>query len=256
MSTPLISPGALISQSWKAFRSTWKETFNVSVWFLLPPALTIVGALLARSMPGGGLLFSILNLIGVIIAIHTSLRLMQFVLHKDLGQSTTNITKNILVPWKIFFSYLWIGLLLGLAVLGGTILFVLPGIWLGIAFSMASFFLLEDGIRSTQALAHSMALVKGRWWGTFGRLLSAGIVFGLLVLVTAVILSFILGLIGGFGNLSLMMGNSDLPYGMMVTENPLTLGLRLGLQGIIQIIFAPLIIIWQVKLFHSLKDSR
>jgi hypothetical protein len=56
------------------------------------------------------------------------------------------------------------GLLVGL----GTILLVIPGIYLYVAFAVAVPVLLVEGANPAAALGRSRQLVKGRWWGTLG----------------------------------------------------------------------------------------
>ncbi len=64
-----------------------------------------------------------------------------------------------------------ITVLVTLGLVGGLLLFVLPGIWLGVLWSLAVPVLVVEGKRSTGALRRSSALVRGRWWSTFGALL-------------------------------------------------------------------------------------
>jgi hypothetical protein len=56
------------------------------------------------------------------------------------------------------------GIFVGLA----TILFVIPGIYLYVAFSVAVPVLLVEGAGPVRALGRSRELVRGRWWGTLG----------------------------------------------------------------------------------------
>ena len=50
----------------------------------------------------------------------------------------------------------------------GAIAMLLPGIWLYIAWAFALPVLLVEGLRGPAALRRSYALVRGRWWRTFG----------------------------------------------------------------------------------------
>ena len=83
-------------------------------------------------------------------------------------------------------SLIWLGFLmtagLGLAALA----FVVPAIWLGVAWSIAFPVLIAEGQKGTGALRRAFHLVRGRWWPTFGALLLAfmfeffvGLVIGL-----------------------------------------------------------------------------
>ncbi|HEV2775234.1 MAG TPA: glycerophosphoryl diester phosphodiesterase membrane domain-containing protein [Solirubrobacteraceae bacterium] len=52
-------------------------------------------------------------------------------------------------------------------VMVGAIAFLLPGIWLYIAWAFALPALLIEGLRGPEALRRSYGLVQGRWWRTF-----------------------------------------------------------------------------------------
>lgn len=70
----------------------------------------------------------------------------------------------------------WLMLLVVLGVVAGVIACILPGVWLGIAWSVALPVLLVEGVGGTEALKRSMGLVKDRWWATFGRLFVAYVI--------------------------------------------------------------------------------
>ena len=70
-------------------------------------------------------------------------------------------------------SILWITILAGLGVVLGAVACFLPGIWLAISWSIAVPVLLMEGARGSRALGRSFALVKGRWWPTFGAIVLA-----------------------------------------------------------------------------------
>ena len=66
-----------------------------------------------------------------------------------------------------------------LAIILGFILLIIPGIYLSVRLYLAAQAAVVDDRSPGDALRRSAELVKGRWWQTFGRLLLAGIVFGL-----------------------------------------------------------------------------
>lgn len=66
-----------------------------------------------------------------------------------------------------------------LAIIVGFLLLIVPGIYLMVRLYLAAQAAVVDGQTPTGALNRSAELVKGRWWQTLGRLLLAGIVFGL-----------------------------------------------------------------------------
>jgi hypothetical protein len=75
------------------------------------------------------------------------------------------------------FALARVGGLLGVSLLGafGLVLallaFIVPAIWLGVAWSVAVPALLLERLGPAAALSRSFALVRGRWWASFGVLL-------------------------------------------------------------------------------------
>jgi hypothetical protein len=83
-------------------------------------------------------------------------------------------------------SVLLVSVLVGLATLGGLILFILPGIWIGVRLAVSVEALVVEGRRGTQAMGRSWELVGGHWWHAFGALVVAGLLTGVLnELITA-----------------------------------------------------------------------
>ncbi|MDA8393175.1 MAG: glycerophosphoryl diester phosphodiesterase membrane domain-containing protein [Actinomycetota bacterium] len=85
---------------------------------------------------------------------------------------------------------LWIGIEALVLVSIGLVLFVLPGIWLAVALSVAIPVLMLEGTKGRRALRRSRKLVKGRWWPTLATLAAA-------LLLQAVIGAMVGGIIGG-----------------------------------------------------------
>jgi hypothetical protein len=68
------------------------------------------------------------------------------------------------------------GILYGLAVAGGTVLLILPGIYLAISLVFSGFPIVLDRLGPLQGLRESHRLVKGSWWRTATLLTIAVIV--------------------------------------------------------------------------------
>lgn len=85
------------------------------------------------------------------------------------------------------FKYLLISLILGLIVLAGSILFIIPAIIFGVWFSFAKFLVLDKNVGIREALRTSKEMVKGRFWKVLGR----SFVFGLFTFIVSLVLSLI-----------------------------------------------------------------
>jgi hypothetical protein len=81
---------------------------------------------------------------------------------------------------------LLVSVLVGLATVGGLILFIIPGIYIGVRLAVSIEALVVEGRRGTQAMGRSWELVGGHWWHAFATLLVAALLTGLVnALITA-----------------------------------------------------------------------
>jgi hypothetical protein len=89
-------------------------------------------------------------------------------------------------------SVLLVSVLVGLATIGGLILsvgssgflilfvlFVIPGIYVGVRLAVSIQALVVEGRRGTEAMGRSWGLVGGHWWHAFGTLLVAWLLIGI-----------------------------------------------------------------------------
>jgi uncharacterized membrane protein len=77
-----------------------------------------------------------------------------------------------------FWSVLLVSVLVGLAIIGGLILFIIPGIYIGVRLAVSIEALVVEGRRGTEAMGRSWELVGGHWWHAFGTLVVAGLLTG------------------------------------------------------------------------------
>src|SRR3954454_12782162 len=83
-------------------------------------------------------------------------------------------------------SVLLVSFLAGLATLAGLILFVIPGIYIGVRLAVSIEALVVEGRPGTQSMTRSWALIGGHWWHAFATLLVAGLLTGVVnALITA-----------------------------------------------------------------------
>jgi hypothetical protein len=76
-------------------------------------------------------------------------------------------------------SVLLVSVLVGLAIIGGLILFVIPGIYVGVRLCVSIEALVVEGRRGTEAMGRSWSLVGGHWWHAFFTLLVAALLTGI-----------------------------------------------------------------------------
>jgi len=71
-----------------------------------------------------------------------------------------------------------VSVLVGLAVIGGLILFIIPGIYIGVRLAVSIQALVVEGKRGTEAMRRSWDLVGGHWWHAAFTLLVAALITG------------------------------------------------------------------------------
>ncbi len=73
-----------------------------------------------------------------------------------------------------------------LIVMVGLILLIIPGIWLYVLFALATPALVLERGRVFSSLGRSRLLVRGSWWRTFGILLLAAIIAGIISMIISI----------------------------------------------------------------------
>ena len=76
-------------------------------------------------------------------------------------------------------SVLLVSVLVGLATIGGLILFIIPGIYIGFRLCVSIEALVVEGRRGTEAMGRSWGLVGGHWWHAFGTVVVGGLLTGI-----------------------------------------------------------------------------
>jgi len=94
---------------------------------------------------------------------------------------------------RFFWPMVWVSILTMLALLGGFVLAVIPGIWLAIAFTFMNYTLILEGKKGMTALAASHEYVRGYWWAVTGRFL----LLVLLAFVGGIVVGVPFAIIGG-----------------------------------------------------------
>lgn len=257
--TPLISISDLMYDSWNFFKKDWKTIVKRNAWSI--PVMIVYLAFYITGIFSGRMWIVLLGLVLLEIgSILVRVYAMRYILIQDssAGQATKDKT---LV--QLFWPALLISIISGLSILGGSLLFILPGIWIRIASSFALFAYLEEGTTGINALGGSMELVKGRWWKTLWRFLVPNLVFqiiigliSLAIFIVPIVIAAISGAAvatsfseGGSGGIS----GASIPLliiaGILfIVALLVNFFLSLAGTGLMQIV--------QTKLFHSLKASR
>lgn len=153
------------------------------------------------------------------------------VLYQSIADESRMPIKSILSRgYKIFGPVLGASLLSGLAVIGGLILLIIPGLIFMVWFSFSSQVVLYENLSWTRALSRSHDLVRGRFWPVVGYLLFP--------VAVVILLSVMDGALSGA-----FKGSS------------LSLLLSL-LSALVNVIFSIVISLYQFLLYKQLASSK
>ena len=92
-----------------------------------------------------------------------------------------------------FASVLWVSFLAFLGIFLAFFAFIVPAIYLAVAWSVAVPVLLGENLRGRRALGRSRALVRGRWWACCGVLVLAVVLAAIVALAFRVLIDAIVG---------------------------------------------------------------
>lgn len=208
----LSSPTDLLKEAWNFYKTRLSTFIGIT---LIPIAgmiiltMTIVAVLVGsgffktyipeRSFVSGInpllIIIFITSFIGIIILQLWSQAALLFAI-KD-SKENIGIKESYRRGWHKIGSIFWVGLLSGIIVMGGYLLFIIPGIIFGIWFSIASMIVVVEGLGGMTAILKSKSYVSGYWWEVFWRLLFLGLILGGIGLIFGLpgwIINFIAGL--------------------------------------------------------------
>ncbi len=181
--------GTLFANSWKRFEEKFATTVAI---FVAPVVLVALTQLLfLQKTPIGDVLGGVLEIVAIIVSI-----LASYALVSAFGKNT-GFAASYQTGVKVFWSGVWITILVCLAVFGGFIMLIIPGIMLAFQLSFTSYALILDDKRGMAALAQSRAYVTGYWWAFVGRSLLLILVFLIAELVIIAPLTVLLGGVAG-----------------------------------------------------------
>ena len=220
----LPSPMTLLSEAWQLYRLKWKIFLKILIvpilllfllFIVFSISIFIIG-FLGYLLPGlilkniiifviGLVLLIFLFLIATIIQFWSQTALIHAIKWSDIG-----VRESYRRGWYKVKSLFWVSILSCLVMLGGYIIFVIPGIIFSIWFILVAYVVVLEDSKGINAMLTSRELIRNYWWSVFWRILFISIfVFVIIVLplifsqiFSAVVPSFEGGLVEGIINFS------------------------------------------------------
>lgn len=192
----LISPIQIITESLNLYQKHFKKFLIYALLFALPTALGVLLALgyilIAGSVNSVALLVGkgVMVLLLGIINIWIGMSLIEFIADVYSGDASSTIKGELQKAWKLLIPGILAALLTALITLGGLILLIIPGLYLGMLLFFSLHAVVIEGKKPMDAVHASKELVQGRWWQVFWRVVIPAFIFG----VALFIINLILGL--------------------------------------------------------------
>ncbi|MEK7138393.1 MAG: hypothetical protein AAB787_02690 [Patescibacteria group bacterium] len=173
----------LFRYAWMQFRQNWQTLVGIAI---IPFALSFVVGLFAFKTPMSFEFVIVYSLAYFLLYILSIISIFLVVTGKVNPPSFSNAYKS---SFGFFFSFIWVSILSYLAVFGGTLLLIVPGIIISILLFFPSYSLFTDEKKGLDTLVFSWYYVRNYKLAVIGRLALLGLVM-LAVSIVAGIFSF------------------------------------------------------------------
>jgi hypothetical protein len=191
--------GEILSTAFQLYRRHWRTLFAIAAVVVVP--LTLLQYLLGDWIRSRGEVTSyqqistatwavgaaglVAGLAGLLMYLVLTGAITRAVAAEVAGQDPS-VEESYRFGFHRLGAVLLVSVLVGLATIAGFILFIIPGIYIGVRLAVSVEALVVEGRPGTQAMGRSWELVGGHWWHAFGALVVAGLLTGV---VNAVITS-------------------------------------------------------------------
>ena len=206
--------GVLFANAWRRLRERFAV---VTLIFLVPLILIGIGEVLFfRGGVGALFLGIVIRIFADIVSIFATLALIS-----AFGKGT-DFAASYQASIKLFWAWIWLAILAALAITGGLVMLVIPGIMLAVQLSFASYAFVLEGKRGMAALTQSREYVKGYWWAFVGRNLLLILCLAAAMLILFAPATLIFGPIGGgrvYGIILLVFTPFAVAYQYEIYEN-------------------------------------
>jgi hypothetical protein len=238
----MISISDLITKSWEFYRKNFKVIIPIIVLVFLGTSAEMLLRYFLK-LPG------YFSLLGILISIpFYAITIWLTVLTIEITARTlvdekTNLKNLALIALKKLPMSILLGIIVGVIIIFGLILLIIPGIIFAIWFHFTLYTFILEGKKCLEALKESKILVQGRWWLVFWRLVVVNLFWG--VVTTALV----------YGVTALI----TLPWGKVESGTMLFSIINVVLSLVSNLITAlagPLLIASSLLLYFNLRESR
>ncbi len=188
----------LVSESFQLYKKNWRNYLPYMLAIFLPTLiLSIIGTIslyLSILLPASSLASNIIIIMifaaSLVTTLLASIALIR-ALNANLTDQTLDWKENFKISNHLILPVIWVSFIAGLIILGGSILFVIPGIIFSVWYGFVTYPAILENARGMEALRISKSLVVGRWWQITFRLIGIGFVLFLISLLPDLLLTIV-----------------------------------------------------------------
>ncbi len=237
--------GKLLERTWNFFTEHSKILALIGLPVFIASVLSFLPFMANKAIPDllpavsalNGAVGLVLKLVYVALSLLWPLALVRTIVSHRHAKSIT--MESAYEPgWELLGQYAIALILTTLISCLASLIFVIPGIYLQVAFSFVLFVLVAEGKRGAQVLTTSWYRVKGYWWPVFGRLVGFGIIVVAVLAILSAVLAPLVSLLFAFAHISV---------------NLYHLGNLVG-QAVQMFVVMPLFYIFLSELYYSLHS--
>jgi len=203
----------VLSYGWRVMKANlWFFVGLGFIWLIItytPAAIEFIAARMDLPAPVFLAVRIITNIAGWIISTILGIGLIKIAL--SFCDERKPPLSMLFDAWGCFWRYVAAAILYGLIVLGGFILFIIPGIIWAIKFGLCLYFVVDKGLGPIEALKASSRTTMGIKW----QLLGFGIICGLINLLGVLCL-----IVGIFATYPTVMVAQALVYRQLLAQTP------------------------------------
>lgn len=176
------SKSDLIEQAWELVKKHFWFLVGITVFLMFISAIPSFFGQENQSEP---LVLGIAVLLWI-VQIFLSIGITYITLKLGRGEEAT--WADLWAKKYLFWRYLGGSILMGLIVMVGFVLLILPGIWLSIRLQFFTYALVDKDVKILEALRMSWDMTEGNWWNLFAYniLLSLIVMLGFILLIVGI----------------------------------------------------------------------
>jgi hypothetical protein len=239
------SIGGILDDGFRLFRASWRQLLPVALVASLLGALPQLlirqlGLIKPAEVPTGFALGAgtITTMLAIFLLTMVSYTILLAGVHRVASTGTPSLREAIALGVRRTPAAIGAGFVASLAIAGGFILLVIPGLYLMIALYPVFMLPVAEGLGPLASVKRAYALVKGSWWRT------AWVLTVLTLLLVAL-----------FGIVSVLSGLATIPF-IDSKNSEAGLDAALATQFVVTLVLAPLLPLTYCIMYSVYTDLR